>query len=514
MGQAERPGSPRQRMINLMYIVLTAMLALNVSSDVLDAFSQVEAGLTRTNNTTTRRNDAIYAQLEAINADNPAKGAVWFNKAREVRGEATRLCGLIDSLRMAIAREADGNDADPSDIDNRENLESAAVVMLNPVTQRGARLRAAIDAYSRYVSAIVTDSIKRQSIEQALSTKPFRRKGVEAPRKWEESYFDNTPVVAALTLLTKLQNDIKYAEGEALSTLLAQVDAGDVRVNELQAFVVPESRYVMRGSNYSADIVLAALDTTSRPRVVIGNREIPGGHYRAGTGSTGEFSYSGYIEVPHADGTSSRHPFSSKYVVMEPSATVSATMMNVMYAGIANPVSISVPGIPANAVTASMTNGSLTRQGDHWVAHPSVIGTDVVITVTATVDGRSQTMNTTHFKVRKLPDPTGYIRIGNDRYKGGRPVAKASLLNAPGIGAAIDDGLLDVTFNVLSFETVFFDQLGNAMPEVSAGANFSQRQKEQMRRLTRGKRFYISRIRAKGPDGVERQLSPIEVIVN
>ena len=102
----------------------------------------------------------------------------------------------------------------------------------------------------------------------------------------------------------------------------------------------------------------------------------------------------------------------------------------------------------------------------------------------------------------------------NERYKGGRPIAKASLMNAKGIGAAIDDGLLDVAFNVLSFETVFFDQLGNAIPEISAGASFSQRQIEQMRRLTRGKRFYISRIKAKGPDGVERQLSPIEVIVN
>ena len=97
---------------------------------------------------------------------------------------------------------------------------------------------------------------------------------------------------------------------------------------------------------------------------------------------------------------------------------------------------------------------------------------------------------------------------------GGKPFSKALLLQAPGIGAAIDDGLLNIGFTVLSFETVFFDSMGNAMPEVSNGASFSQRQKDQFKRLSRGKRFYISRIKAKGPAGITRDLSPLEVIVN
>lgn len=501
-------------MINLMYIVLTAMLALNVSSDVLDAFRQVEDGLARTNRNVSRRNDAIFSELRIINEQNPAKAGVWYAKALEVRDEATRLNKMIDSLKMVIAEEADGPGADPSDIENREDLECAAVVMLNPVTRRGAHLRADIDRYRSYISSIVTDSMKRSSIEAALSTEPFRGKGFENSRSWEDSKFENQPVVAAITLLTKLQNDIKYAEGEALSTLLNQVDAGDIHVNELSAFVIPESRMVIRGSRYSADIVLAALDTTSRPRIFVGGKEIPGGHYAAGTGSAGSFSFSGHIEVPRADGSVSQYPFKSEYTVIEPMATVSATMMNVMYAGIDNPVSISVPGVPMSGVNASMTNGTLTRQGDHWVARPAAVGTEAVITVTANVDGGSQTVNTTSFRVRKLPDPTAYIALGNDRYKGGKPLSKAALLGAKGLNAAIDDDMLNIEFNVLSFETVFFDQLGNAIPEVSAGSHFSQRQIDQMRRLSRGKRFYISRIRAKGPDGVERTLSPVEVIVN
>ena len=200
-------------------------------------------------------------------------------------------------------------------------------------------------------------------------------------------------------------------------------------------------------------------------------------------------------------------------------ATVSATMMNVLYAGIENPVGISVPGVAMTDISATMTNGSLNRQGDHWVAKPATVGQDAVITVTATMDGRPVNVATTTFRVRKLPDPTPFIAFkdangATDHYRGGRPFAKALLMQAQGLQAAIDDGLLDTPFNVLGFETVFFDSSGNAMPEVSDGANFSARQKQQFQRLSRGKRFYISRIRAVGPDGITRDLSPMEVIIN
>ena len=194
-------------------------------------------------------------------------------------------------------------------------------------------------------------------------------------------------------------------------------------------------------------------------------------------------------------------------------------MMNVLYAGIDNPMSISVPGIPTNSVTATMTNGSLTRSGDKWIAKPSQVGADATITVSAEMDGRRQEVASTKFRVRKLPDPTPFITYkdskGNtDRYRGGKPFAKTLLLQSPGIEAAIDDDLLNISFTVISFETVFFDSMGNAIPEVSNGPKFSQRQKDSFRRLSRGKRFYISRVKAKGPDGITRDLAPLEVIVN
>ena len=521
MGSNNTRLSPRQKMINLMYIVLTAMLALNVSSDVLDGFTQVHDGLNRSNSNVGQRNDVIYRQLEEFARTNPDKGLSWYDKASEVRKTTSGLYAYVDSVKLAIVRAADGKDGDPENIKSRDDLEAASVTMLSPATLRGEKLRHRIDDYRSYITQLLPDSLKRANISAALSTDPILLKGTLTPQTWEEAQFDQKPVVAAVTLLTKLQNDILYAEGEALATLYSQIDAGDVRVNELNAFVIPQSRIVMRGGKYQANIVLAAVDTTQRPEIFINGSKLANsnGIYELGANSTGTFDYKGYLEVQHGDGSTTRHDFSSAYTVIEPMATVSATMMNVLYSGIDNPVSISVPGVPMSAISASMTNGTLTRSGDHWVARPATVGKEAVLSVTANIDGRSTTVANSTFRVRKLPDPTAYIAFtdqkGNvDHYKGGRPFAKTLLMQAPGLEAAIDDGLLDTKFKVVGFETVFFDSMGNAIPEVSDGANFSQRQKQSFQRLSRGKRFYISRIRAIGPDGITRDLSPMEVIVN
>ncbi|MBR6749043.1 MAG: gliding motility protein GldM, partial [Bacteroidaceae bacterium] len=497
-------------------------LALNVSSDVLNGFRQVEEGLGRTTSTAAVRNDALYQQLADFNEQNPEKGGVWYNESLELRDQTSKLYNYIDSLKLLIARKADGKDVDLKNIKSQDDLEAASYVMLSPSMRHGGRLRESIDNYRTYVSALMPDSVKRATVEECLSTKVNTRTEQINPIVWETTLFENMPVVAAITILTKMQSDVLYVENLALNTLITNIDASDVRVNKLDAFVIPNSKNIMRGSKYSANIVLAAIDTTQVPNIYIDGKQLPqsnNGLYEVVCGSTGVFDFAGYLEVPHGDGTMTRHDFSSSYTVVEPTATVSATMMNVMYAGIANPLSISVPGIPNNAVQATMTNGTLTRTGDLWEARPTTVGEDAVITVTATIDGHSQTVATTSFRVRRLPDPTPYIPYKDangqeQHYKGGKPFSKGLLRGATTLGAAIDDGLVNVTFNVTSFELVTFDQMGNALLEKSEGANFSKRQNDAINRLSRGKRFYISNIKAIGPDGVPRDLSPIEVIVN
>lgn len=508
-------------MINLMYIVLTAMLALSVSSDVLDGFGQVDEGLSRSNANVESRNTALLDRLEAVASQNPEKGGAWRDKAVEIHSMTGSLYALIDTLKLAIAVEADGDDADPGNLRHPENREASSVVMVTAPDARGEELRKAIERYREQVTALVPDPVKRDNLQRALSTDPMLRDGALAKRPWEEALFLSKPAVASVTMLTKLQNDLLYAEGEVLGALLANVDAGDVRVNELRAFVIPSSRNVMRGASYRADIVLAAVDTTQRPRVYIDGRRLDNdrGVLEIDASSTGAFSYSGYIELPHHDGTVTRHDFESTYNVIEPGATVSAKMMNVLYAGIDNPLGISVPGVPQSSVSATMTNGSLVRRGDEWIARPDRIGEQAVVTVTADIDGSRRQVASIGFMVRRLPDPAPYMTItdqaGNKvRYRGSKPIAKSQLMQAQGVEAAIDDNLLDVNYRVLGFETLFFDSMGNAMPELSDGPRFSSRQREAFKRLSRGKRFFISRVRAVGPDGVERDISPMEVIVN
>ena len=520
-GISNNPNSPRQKMINLMYLVFIAMMALNVSSEVLDGFELVEGGLRNSIDNSSRRNKIVADEMEAFYQENPKKVGEWALKSRMVKNASDSLYTYIQNLKVRIVKEADGENADANHIEHKDDLEAASRIMLAPVKGEGKHLREAIDKYRIWMGSFIQDSIKTAVLEATLSTTPPFQPGINT-RSWEEAFFENMPVAAAVTLLTKLQSDIRYAEGEVLSNLLNSVDMGDYRVNQITAQVIPESQIVMRGGQYKANIVLSAVDSTKRPTVFVNGKELPyenNGIFTVNAGVAGTYPIKGYVEMPNGDGSIMRRDFESEYFVSEPTATVAPSLMNVLYAGIANPMRIAVPGIPSGNVTATMTNGTLTRKGDTWEARPSKVGTEAIIKVNARMaDGRSVEMAKTSFRVRALPDPLPYIEYkdqnGNMRkFKGGR-IAKRSLVEADGILAAIDDDLLNVKYTVVRFELTFFDSMGNAIPEVAQGTNFSQRQKNYIRNLSKGKRFYITRVVAKGPDGIERTIPTIEVIVN
>lgn len=496
-----------------------AMLALNVSTEVLNGFSIVEESLNRTTDNSTRENQAIYDDFAAQLKANPAKVKAWFDKAQAVKAMSDSLYNFADQLKLAIVQEADGSDADVKNIKNKEDLESANQVMLAPGRGRGKELYNAINSFRSRILSMVTDQRQREIINSNLSTS-IPKNATAMGKNWQEYMFEDMPVAAAVTLLSKLQSDVRYAEGEVLHTLVSNIDLTDIRVNSLNAFVIPNSQTIVRGDKFSARIVMAAVDTTMTPEIFIGNRKmnLNNGIYETVCSRTGDFTLAGYLETVNGNGDRVRRDFSQKYTVVDPSATVSADLMNMLYAGYSNPISVSVPGVPLNKVQATMTGGSLTPVGmGKYIARPNNPGGEVKITVTSTNTGRAQQMGVFTFRVRKLPDPTPYINIkddsGGSRFKGGG-LSKGTLLAAGGIGAAIDDGLLDIAFKVVSFETVFFDNMGNAVPMVSNGASFSQRQQETFRKLARNKRFYISRVTAIGPDGIQRKLNTsMEVIV-
>ncbi len=520
MASQQERTSPRQKMINLMYVVLMAMLALNVSSDVLNGFSLVEDGLTRTTANATASNNELYEDLQEQMEANPAKVKEWYDKAQYVKRISDSLYNYAEELKVRVVKQADGEDGDVKDVQNREDLEAASRVMLAPRTGQGEQLYNSINSFRESIVKMLTDEAQKKIIADNLDTQVPKKVGTLG-KNWQEYMFENTPVVAAVTLLSKLQSDVRYAEGEVLHTLMANIDIKDLRVNELNAFVIPNSRTVVQGGKLSAQIIMAAVDTTKRPVIYVGGKQIESdnGMYEMICGRTGDFTLQGYIEMPDGRGQMVRRDFSQPYSVVVPSATVSADLMNVLYAGYENPMSVSIPGVPANKVVASMSGGVLQPVGaGKYIARPTSVGKDAVITVSANLEGRMQQMGQFTFRVRKLPDPTAYIEYaaegGSNRFRGGR-LSKQVLMGTKGIGAAIDDGLLNIEFRVQGFETVFFDNMGNAVPAVSNSSDFTEQQRTMFRSLGRGKRFYISRIQAVGPDGVERTLDgSMEVIVN
>ena len=513
MAIKKRPVSPRQKMINLMYVVLMAMLALNISSEVLNGFSIVEESLNRTTANSSKENEVLYDNFAEQMKANPAKVKEWFDKATAVKRMSDSLYNYAQQLKLQIVQEADGKDANVLDIKSKDNLEAASHVMLAPGTGQGHKLFNAINSFRNRILAMVSDPHQRNIIESNLTTK-LPKNAHTMGKNWEEYMFEDMPVAGAVTLLSKLQSDVRYAEGEVLHTLVSNIDMKDIRVNKLSAFVIPESRTVISGDQFSAQIVMAAVDTTQQPEIYVGGQRISNGLYRFTAGAVGEHQFGGYITMRDGSGNVIRRDFTQKYTVVAPSATVSADLMNVLYAGYDNPISVSIPGVPLNAVQASMSGGSFRSIGmGRYIARPSAVGSDVTINVASNANGKSRQMGKFTFHVRKLPDPAAYITVGTDRFRGGG-LAKASLMGANGIKAAIDDGILDIQFKVVSFETVFFDNMGNAVPMASAGASFSERQRDTFRKLSRGKRFYISRITAVGPDGITRKLNgSMEVIV-
>lgn len=493
------------------------MLAMNVSSEVLQGFTVVEKSLIRTTEQTTEENRSLYDTFEREYAANSKKAGEWYKKAAEVKEKSQALYDMIAEVKRLIAIEADGSDADMGNIKNKESLEAASQVMLSPVSRWGDRLYEAINSYREEMLAMVEEPHKKAVMAANLST--------EVPandnKGWKEYYFEEMPVVAAMTFLTKLQGDIRYTEGEVLHTLMSNIDARDVRVNSLEARVIPRSLTVVRGNRFTADIIMAAIDTTQKPAIIIDGEKnaLTGNRYERVCSQAGSYTLKGSLQTAGKDGSVIKRPFEQKYTVIEPTATVSAEMTNVLYAGYDNILSISVPGIALSQIEATMDGGAIRKIADgRYIAKPAVAGKTATVTVFSLATGQRQQMAQYTFRVRRLPEPTAYLTLADDkgmteRWYGGT-IAKKAIADADRLHAAVDDGILDIPYHVNAFETVFFDKMGNAVTVPSDGSSFSPRQKEVIGRMGKGKRFYITKVMATGPDGIQRKLkTSTEVII-
>ena len=514
MGTKYCPEAPRQRMISLMYLVLTAMLALNVDKSVLDAFVMVNHNFMQTIESSIAKNQRVYDEFNNAARENPKKAGELNQSVLRVKASSDSLYNYIHSLKILIVKKADGPEGDLDNIKSQDDLNYSAELMITK--KNGIALKKAMEKYRNSLIALVDTSNAEliASINKSLDTSdPPPRQG-QTPT-WESSKFEGYPLIAVITLMSKIQSDVRNAESDVINHLYASIDATSFKFNKLQAQVISTSDYVLQGNTYEAKVFLSAVDTTASPVIMVGGSTLPmvpgenAGLYKVTTTKDGKVEFRGQINYKNPSGIIVNYPFKHEYEVAKPSMTVSPTKMNVFYAGLSNPVSISVPGISATNIKVSITNGSIENGPDgNFLVRPEKVGVNSVITVQAMIDGKLKEIGSTPFRVKKVPDPVASVANKNDGV-----ISRNELEAQLGVLAKIPDFDFEMNFTVTSF-VVSTSKAGFIIDKPTKGNRFSQEQRDLMKGLNSGSRLYIESIVVKGDDGTTRNLPAISFKIN
>lgn len=513
MGTKNCPEAPRQKMISVMYLVLTAMLALNVDKSVLEAFVMVDHSFMQTIENFTAKNQRVYNDFNSAAQENPVKAGELNKAVLKVKASSDSLYQYIHSLKELIVKRADGPEGDIQNIKAQDNLNFSAEIMITK--KHGTDLKNAIVAYRNSLLALVDTSNTEliASIKKTLDTSAPPPKEGSTP-SWEESKFQGYPLIAVITLMSKIQSDVRNAESDIINHLYAKIDASSFKFNKLQAQVVSKSDYVLQGSPYEAKVFLSAVDSTARPEIIVGGSTLPmvagenAGLYKVVTGKEGKVEWSGHINYKNPEGIIVSYPFKHEYEVAKPSMTVSPTKMNVFYAGLDNPVSISVPGISANNIKVSITNGSIQPGQSGFVVRPDKVGVKSNVSVSAMIDGVTKEIGSMEFRVKKVPDPLASVA---GKIEG--VITRNELLAQQGVLAKIPDFDFEMNFTVTSF-VVSTSKGGFVVDKATKGNRFSQDQITLMKGLNPGSRLYIESIVVKGDDGTTRNLPALSFKIN
>ncbi len=534
MGAKNCPETPRQKMINMMYIVLTAMLALNVSSEVLEAFKLINSSLIHTLNAVEMKNQQIYSSFEQAYTENPAKVQEWKQKADEVKIKSKELNQYISKLKEDLVIYSgsevvnDDNPFDPArfnivsekgdtlEIKKEDDLNGTSEFMIKQ--KKASELKEKIAVYKDDLLELLGDEDEniKETVLNALETAdPSEIKSASDKKTWESVHFENTPLAAILTVLSKIQIDVKNSESNVLNYLYSQIDAGSFKFNKLGARVIANSNIVFQGEPYEAEVFLAAEDTTQQPEIYINGRpaEVADGKaiYKVSTNEPGVFKWSGLIKYKTPDGIFKEYKFEQEYQVTKPGITMSATRMNVFYRGLDNPFDIA-SGIPKEDLQVEMTNGKVTKSGDKYLIRPTELdeqGKKTKVSVFANINGTRKLIGTTDWRVKKVPDPVAQVAglSGGD-------IRKERLQVEDGVMAVLEDFDFDFKYKVIEFEIQTTIAGGYIDRKTSKTNRFTAEQKEQLKRVQPGTIVYISSIKAIGDDGSTRDLDPVSFKVN
>lgn len=522
--------SPRQKMINMMYLVLIALLALNISNEILKAFHLMEVSFNKANQTLSDKNKALMDAFKAAEED-PAKAVrakKWADKAREVQKISAEFCTEIDKYKKDIETAAGGRKEPESDADKGKLLEMSKGDDMEGhkhylgtddpgIKGKGDALRKLIDD-TRAKMLKVLDGVKddKATIASFDKNTAFRVEDFKdengATKTWERDVLGHSPVAGVMAMLTKVQNDAKSLETDILSKLAENIDATVAKFDKTAALIIAESTNVMSGSQFKAKVALMAYNSTAATNILVNGVKVPVvdgiGEYTATASGVGAHKIEAKIET--VDPNTGLPTFVSaqpvEWTSFQPSATIAADAMNVLYIGLDNPMSISVPGVtPGNTSVSAGAGISLRKLSDgKYVATVSAGQKESSISVSAKMpDGTSKRMGEQKFRIKTVPKPVAQLgTLVSGNYNRGE-IGMQSYLYAYLDGFVFDG----VKFTVTKYQVIFMPKRGY-MEEASVSGNGTAAIKGFANKAKTGDMLVIQGIRATGPGG-EKPLNPI-----
>ncbi len=496
------PREPRQKMINMMYLVLTALLALNVSSEILNAFKTVNKSLETTNSTVNKSTETLMASLDEKRKD-PAtmnRANLWYPRAQKAQELSKEVFKYIQGLKDRILTEAGGDPKDPTKKFKEDNLDIATRIMIEK--GEGHKLEQMLKDYRKNILGI------DPSIDSAFSTElPINldkpKSESRAGKTWEGAYFHMVPTVAGLTILSKFQMDVKNSENRVVQFCHNKVGEVNVVFDSYAAIIGQNSNYLMPGQQLEITAGVGAFSKKAQPNITIGGSVTPIGedgaaHTTIAGGGIGQHTVPVRIIFMNQEtGRLDTINKSVTYNVGQANASIALDKMNVLYIGVDNPVTIAASGGGDDKVkpTISGGGGSLTKVGaGKYIARVNSVTDKCIITVT--VDGK--TAGASEFRVRTIPQSQAYV--------GGQPsganITAGAFRAQGGVGAGIKDFPFDLKYEVVSYTFTCDTDDGDIISVNGTGNTFSGPVRQAIdRQVKANKLVTIDNIRVKGPDG-------------
>jgi len=496
--------TPRQKMINLMYLVFIAMLAMNMSKEVLSAFGLMNEKFEASNLSSSKSNELSLAALDLKAKESKGEFINAAATAHKVSDASKKFYTFIESLKEENLKGTEPEDGKlPYEaMDKADNLDHSWFTG-DGYTKRGDEVMSAIESYKSEMKLALSDpkyNVILKQVNDAFNTaNVINKEGVSV--KFLDYHFKGFPQIASLAKLSAWQSDIKKIETDVINSALGKAAVDESSYSKFEAIVVLDKNAYLVGENVTGKVVLGKYDPNAKFDGFVGPGKLVNGQAVISTtaGGIGEQTLSGSFNFKE-NGKPINLPFKGTYVVVpRPNqAIVSADKMNVVYRGVPNPISVSVPGVSSNKVNASAPGMSKVGEGKYLLKPGS--GSEVKINVTATMSDGKPMSSSQVFRIKGLPAPTGKVG-GSDKNKGPK-----SNLEVCSVSAVMEDFDFPVDVNVTQFNI----KVPGQPTIVVSGSKMDSRARAAIAKAQRGDVVIISEIKAsfQGIDQVAKRVSP------